>query len=193
MKIIVFENIFDKKTLLTKNIEISFRPDSTLSKGNKPFFVPEFSDDFSAQIFVAIEVSKLGKNIEERFAHRYYNKFAFVICLTANDLVKDIKMRNLAISFDGSTALSNFYDIKNIDFKQIKLEFHFNENIDIIKNFDNFIDNINQLIVYASKFCTLKTGDLLLLKLNFDQKKIKIGDKISIFFNNNKILEQKIK
>lgn len=193
MKIIVFDNIFDKNPLYTEQIKVSFRPDSTLSKGDKPFFVPEFSDDFSAQIFAAVKVSKLGKNIETHFASRYYNEFAFAVCLTADDLAQNTKTQNLAISFDGGTALSNFFEIKDINFQQINLEFHYNENIYIINNLENFIDNINQITVYASKFCTLKTGDLLLLKLNFDTKKIKIGDKISVFFNKNKILEQKIK
>jgi len=193
MKIIVFENIIDKKSLFTEQIAVSFRPDSTLSKGNKPFFLPDFSDDFSSQIFVAVRICKLGKNIEERFARRYYNEFAFAVCLRADDLAQNAKMCNLAISFDGATAVSNFFELESVDFQQIELEYHYNENIYFINNLGNFFDKINQIIVFASKFCTLKTGDLLLLRLNFETKKIKIGDKISIFFNKNKILEQKIK
>jgi len=193
MKIIVFENIFDKIPFNKEKFSVSFRPDSTLLKGNKPFYIPEFSDDFSAQIFAAVKVSKLGKNIGIRFANRYYDEFAFAICLTANDLAKRTQTQNLAVSFDGATSLSNFFEIKDIDFQQIKVEFHYNENINIVNSFENFINNINEMIVFSSKFCTLKTGDLILLNLNFDKKNIKIGDKISVFFNGNKVLEQKIK
>jgi 2-keto-4-pentenoate hydratase/2-oxohepta-3-ene-1,7-dioic acid hydratase in catechol pathway len=139
-----------------------------------------------------VKVSKLGKNIGKKFTNRYYNELALAICLTANDLAKKTQTQNLAISFDGATALSNFFEIKNIDFQQIEAEFHYNEEIYIVNNFENFINNINEMIVYASKFCTLKMGDLLLLKLNFDTKNIKIGDKMSVFLNKNKILEQKI-
>ena len=193
MKIIVFENIFDKIPLNTEHISVWFRPDSTLSKGNKPFYIPEFSNDFSAQIFLAVKISKLGKNIGINFADRYYSEFAFAICLKANDLAKTAQGQNWAISFDGATAISNFFEIKDIDFQQIAVEFYYNDEIYITNNFENFINKINQTIVYASKFCTLKMGDLLLLKSNFDTKNIKIGDTMSIFFNKNKILEQKIK
>lgn len=193
MKIIVFENIFNKKSLNTERFLVSFRPDSTIVKGNKPFYMPEFSDDFSVQVFIAVKISKLGKNIGKRFAERYYNEFAMAICLQANDLLQNAETRNLAISFDGATALSNFFSAKEIDFQQVEAEFQFNSDICAINNFEDFIDNTNEMTVYASKFCTLKMGDLLLIKLNFNEKKIKIGDRMAIFINKNKILELKIK
>ncbi|MDR1652292.1 MAG: fumarylacetoacetate hydrolase family protein [Prevotellaceae bacterium] len=193
MKIIVFENIFAENTLNTDRIAVSFRVDSTIIKGNKPFYMPEFSGDFAAQLFAAAKVCKLGKNIATRFAHRYYDTFALSICLKANDLLQRKETQNLAVSFDGATSLSNFFPVEKMDFKQANIDFHFNNNIYTVNNFEHFISITNEMIAYASKFCILKTGDLLLSELNFEVKNIKIGDKMSVFFNKNKILEQKIK
>jgi len=53
---------------------VFLKPDSALLKKNKPFFLPGFSDNIHYEVEVVIKISKLGKGIAAKFAHRYYNE-----------------------------------------------------------------------------------------------------------------------
>ena len=53
---------------------IFMKSDSSLLKDGKPFFIPDFSSEVHYETEIVVRIDRLGKNIAERFAHRYYNE-----------------------------------------------------------------------------------------------------------------------
>ena len=102
------------------------KADSSILKNNKPFFLPDFSKDVHYEVELVLKISKLGKNIAEKFAHRYYNEIGIGIDFTARDLQKECKSKGLpweiAKAFENSAPLGeflpkeNFSDLNNIKF-----------------------------------------------------------------------------
>jgi len=145
---------------------VFLKPDSSILKNNKPFFLPGFSSMIQYETEVVIKISKLGKGISSKFAHRYYNEVTLGIDITA----RDIQRRNSAAGmpwelskcFDGSAPLGRFIpvsSVKNIN----KLEFRLEINGKMVQkgNTSDMIFSINEIVAYVSQFFTLKTGDLI--------------------------------
>jgi len=149
------------------------KPDSAMafapaSKGtaNKPFFLPDFSNEIHYETELVVKICKLGKNIAARFAHRYYEEVTVGLDLTARDLQQKLRKAGMpweiSKGFDGSAVLGDFVklkdlgDIQNLD---IKLEI----NGKTVQNgcTADMIFAVDTVIEYASKFFTLKTGDLI--------------------------------
>ena len=56
-----------------QNPIIFFKPETALLKDGKPFFLPQFSDRIEYETELVFHISRLGKNIASKFAHRYYD------------------------------------------------------------------------------------------------------------------------
>lgn len=145
---------------------VFMKPDSALLKNNKPFFLPDFSTEIHYEAEVVVKISKLGKGIETRFAHRYYNEITMGIDITARDLQARFSRERisweLSKGFDGAAPVGKFIelypgmDINNLDFR---LEIN---GITVQKsNTADMIFSVDQIISYVSRFFTLKTGDLI--------------------------------
>jgi acylpyruvate hydrolase len=142
------------------------KPDSSIIKNNKPFFLPEFSEEIHHEVEIVLKISRLGKNITSKFAHRYFNEIGIGIDFTARDLQRYCMDKGLpweiAKAFDGSAPLgkfvtkSKFRDIKNVSFR-----LEINGKVVQQGNTKNMIFSVEKIIAYVSKFFTLKTGDLI--------------------------------
>jgi 2-keto-4-pentenoate hydratase/2-oxohepta-3-ene-1,7-dioic acid hydratase in catechol pathway len=145
---------------------IFLKPDSAILKKNKPFFVPDFSDDIQYEAEIVIRISRLGKGISPTFASRYFDALTVGIDFTARDLQTKFSKAGhpweLSKTFDGSAPLGSFIpkqrfaDMGNISF---------NLDINGIRkqdgNTSDLIFTFNDIISYASRYYTLKTGDLI--------------------------------
>jgi 2-keto-4-pentenoate hydratase/2-oxohepta-3-ene-1,7-dioic acid hydratase in catechol pathway len=145
---------------------VFLKPDSAILKNNKPFFLPDFSENIHYEVEVIIKISKLGKGIEAKFAHRYFDEVTLGIDITARDLQSKLGKAGhpwtLAKGFDGSAPLGKFVPVKSI--KDINnLDFHLDINDETVQkgNTSDLIFSIGQIIEFVSKFFTLKTGDLI--------------------------------
>lgn len=58
---------------LSPTLQLGFHPDSALLLQGRPLFMPEDGDGWQAQICMAVKIGRLGKNISEKFAPRYYD------------------------------------------------------------------------------------------------------------------------
>lgn len=142
------------------------KPDSALLLKNKPFFIPDFANDFHHEVELVVKINRIGKNIAPQFAHRYYDEVALGIDFTARDLQAELKSKGLpwekAKAFDGSAVLSpfiskdRFADIQNINFSLEK-------NNEMVQNGNtaHMIFPIDRIISHVSQFFTLKIGDLI--------------------------------
>lgn len=162
---------------------IFLKPDSAiLTDDKRRFFIPDFSNDIHYEVEVVVKISKMGKNIAERFAHRYYNEITLGIDFTARDLQSQLKAKGLpweiSKGFDNSAAVGVFVDkeelnapVDNINFQLIK-----NGNVVQSGNTSDMIHPIDKIIAWASRFYTLKTGDLIFTGTPAGVGKVVVGD-----------------
>ncbi|MBN2683420.1 MAG: fumarylacetoacetate hydrolase family protein [Bacteroidales bacterium] len=174
-----------------------FMPDTCLLKNNNPFYYPDFTQNLNYELELVIKISKVGKSIAEKFAHRYYHEFALGIDLTARDLQDDCKKNGLpweiAKAFDNSCPISNFYPIDSVESIH-NLNFFLEKNGEIVQkaNSSQMIFNIDNIIAYISKFVTLKMGDLIFTGTPEGVGSLKIGDNLVAYAENRKLLDFKI-
>jgi 2-keto-4-pentenoate hydratase/2-oxohepta-3-ene-1,7-dioic acid hydratase in catechol pathway len=145
---------------------VFLKPDSSILKNNKPFFLPDFSSDIQYEVEVVIKISKLGKGISEKFAPRYFDEVTLGIDITARDLQTSLKSAGmpweLSKCFDGAAPLGNFVPVEGIK-NMADLDFRLEINDKVVQksNSSDMIFGFNEIIEYVSKFFTLKTGDLI--------------------------------
>ncbi|GEM62529.1 Homoprotocatechuate catabolism bifunctional isomerase/decarboxylase [compost metagenome] len=151
---------------IPKEPVVFMKPDTALLKDNKDFYYPDFSNDIHYEAEIVLRVCKEGKHISTKFAHTYFDAIGLGIDFTARDIQQKHKEKGLpwelAKSFDGSAVIStlipkeNLGDLKNLDFSLVK-------NTELVQqgNTKDMIFSYEDLIVYISKFITLRKGDLI--------------------------------
>jgi len=184
-----------REALLTDDPVIFLKPDSALLKDNKPFYIPDFSDNLHYELEVVVKINRLGKNIAERFSYRYYDELTVGIDFTARDLQSELKSKGLpweiSKGFDNSAVIGGFIEkqkmsksINNVDFELKK-----NNNTVQIGNTADMIHSIDKIIAYTSRFFTLKIGDLLFTGTPAGVGKVVINDRLEGFLDNRKLFD----
>src|SRR5688572_30849940 len=74
---------------------IFFKPETALLVGRQPFFYPEFSKDVHYECEILVRINRLGKNIQKKYASRYYDEIGLGIDFTARDLQTQLKEKGL--------------------------------------------------------------------------------------------------
>jgi len=174
------------------------KPDSALLTGNKPFFIPDFSNDIHYEMELVVKIDRLGKCIAKKFAHRYYNEITGGIDFTARDLQaickKEGKPWEMAKAFDGSAALGKFLDLSVLKKKEnISFSLRRNEKVVQKGNTENMLFSIDELISYVSYFMTLKTGDLLFTGTPAGVGPVSINDRLTGFVEDKKVFDFRVK
>lgn len=187
-----------QRTFESSEPVIFMKPDTALLRNGNPFFLPDFSEEIHYETELVIKIDRLGKNISEKFAHRYYNEISVGIDFTARDLQRKLKQQGLpweiAKSFDNSAAIGNFIskeelcDINNIDF-------HLEINGKTVQqgNSADLIYSFDKIIAYISRFFTLKIGDLIFTGTPAGIGGVNINDHLQGFIGDKKLLDFKIK
>ena len=170
------------------------KPDTSVVTRNRPFFYPDFSKEIHYESELVIRICKVGKNIQPRFAHTYFNEIGIGLDFTARDLQDECKKKGLpwliSKGFDNAAPIgkflpkSNFPDLRNINF-------HLDLNgITVQKgNSDDMIFPFEELISYVSRFITLKMGDLIFTGTPVGVGPVKIGDRLEAFIEEDKLLK----
>jgi len=145
---------------------IFLKPDSALLKKNKPFFIPDFSNNLQFEAEVVLRISKLGKGIDSRYAHRYYDALTVGIDFTARDLQNKFSQAGhpweLSKTFDGSAPVGTFIQAERFSNPtDISFSLEVNGETRQEGNTSDLIFSFAEIISYVSKFYTLKTGDLI--------------------------------
>ena len=178
---------------------IFLKPDSSLLRDNKPFFIPRFSNRIEHEIEIVVRIDKLGKNIEERFAHRYYSHVALGVDFTARDLQNKFKEMGqpweLSKGFDNSAVISEFVPIaqlgKNIN--DINFELYKNNSLVQKGNTSQMIFSVDKIIEFVSKYFTLKIGDLIYTGTPNGVSAVAINDRLEGFIEGNRLLDFYVK
>ena len=177
---------------------IFMKPKSALLLKDKPVYYPEFTDDLQYECEVVVKISKNGKYIQERFAHKYYNEVSVGLDFTARDLQRKQQQKGLpweiAKAFDSSAVvgqmrpLSRFTPASGFDFHLLlngKEVQHGNTN--------DMIFPISKVISYASQFFTLQVGDLIYTGTPAGVGAVQIGDRLEGYLEGEKLFACEIK
>ena len=177
---------------------VFMKPDTALLKNNKPFYIPDFTEELHYETELIIKINRLGKNIAEKYAHRYYDEIGLGVDFTARDVQRKLKANGhpweVCKAFDNSAVVGNFLPISALGNVQ-KIGFHLNINGNTVQsgNSEEMIFPIDELIAYVSKFFTLKIGDLLFTGTPAGVGKVAVGDKLEGFVFEHKMFDFKIK
>ncbi|MFM7682896.1 MAG: fumarylacetoacetate hydrolase family protein, partial [Bacteroidota bacterium] len=141
------------------------KPDTALLK-EKDFYYPNFTNDLHFECEIVVKIDKVGKNIEQKFANKYYSEITLGIDFTARDLQQKCKEKGLpwekAKGFDNSAPISSTWiKLQDIDFDSREFQLYQNDNLKQHGFTRDMIFSVDQIISYVSKFITLKTGDLI--------------------------------
>ena len=178
------EHARELKNPLPAEPVVFMKPDSALLRNNDPFYIPDFANEFHYECELVFRINKLGKNIEERFANRYYDAIGLGVDFTARDLQDELRGKGLpwekCKAFDNSAVISseftpveNFQDLSNIDFRLTV-----NDEVRQKGNSADMINGIDAIIAYVSKYFTLKIGDLIYTGTPAGVGPVKIGDRL---------------
>ena len=181
-----------------KDPVLFLKPDSSIILNNKPFFIPDFSQNIHYELELIIKISRLGKHIQEKFSHKYYDFIGLGIDFTARDLQSDLKSKGLpwekSKAFDGSCFISKW--INKSEFNDVNnLNFNLNKNGKTVQKTNSklMLWKIDELISYISTFFTLKIGDVIFTGTPAGVGKVSIGDNLEGFIEENKIFNLNIK
>jgi acylpyruvate hydrolase len=174
------------------------KPDTALLKDGNAFYYPEFTKDLHYECELVVQIQKVGKNIAEKFATKYYSKVTLGIDFTARDLQQNCKEKGLpweiAKAFEHSAPISNkFIEISSLDFENLTFELYKNGEKVQTGRASDMLFSIDKLITYVSQFMTLKTGDLLFTGTPSGVGPVQIGDKLEGFLNSEKMFEFNIR
>jgi len=177
---------------------VFLKPDTAILLKKQPFFIPEFSNNVHHEVEVLVKINKVGKHIDKKFAHKYYNEIGLGIDFTARDLQNTLKDNGLpwekAKSFDGAAVIgkwlskSIFENIDNINFELLK-----NEESVQIGNTSQMLWKIDELIEYVSKYFTLKIGDIIFTGTPAGVGKVIANDKLTGYLEGHQLFSIKVK
>ena len=177
---------------------VFMKPDSSLLKNNKPYFLPDFSSVIHYEVEVVIKISRLGKGITPEFASRYYDEVTVGIDITARDIQDQLSNQGLSWElskgFDGAAPIGKFIPVTEIgDIENLEFRLEINNKIVQKSNTSDMIFSINEIVSYVSRYFTLKTGDLIFTGTPSGVGCLQRNDNLVAFLGNTPLLDFMIK
>lgn len=177
---------------------VFMKPDTAILLKKQPFFIPDFSDDVHHEVEVLVKITRIGKHIDRKFAHKYYDQIGLGIDFTARDLQQKLKEKGLpwekAKAFDGAAVVGKFVDKEK--FENINaINFSLKKNDILVQkgNTSLMLWKIDALIEYISKYFTLKIGDIIFTGTPSGVAKIQPNDVLTGFLEGEENFKIKIK
>ena len=181
-------------TLTLTEPTIFMKADSALLKDGKPFFIPDFTQELHHEAEIVVKIDRLGKNIAERFAHRYYHEVTVGIDFTACDLQNRLREKGLpweiSKSFDHSAVVGTFVPLEEVgDIRHLPFHLDINGELRQAGNTENMLFNVDRIVAYVSQFFTLKMGDLIYTGTPSGVGPVQIGDHLQGYIGDRKLLD----
>lgn len=145
---------------------IFLKPDTAVLPRQFPFVIPEFSEDIHHEVEILVKINKVGKYIDAKFAHNYYDEIGLGIDFTARDVQSKLKAKGLpwekAKAFDGSAVIGDFLPKKLFSSTE-NINFELKKNSTTVQkgNTGHMLWKIDELIAHVSQYFTLKVGDVI--------------------------------
>ncbi|GAB2774030.1 fumarylacetoacetate hydrolase family protein [Salinimicrobium soli] len=175
------------------------KPDTSILLKKQPFFIPAFSNDVHYEVELLVRINRIGKHIQKKFAHKYYDEIGLGIDFTARDLQNKLKEKGLpwekAKAFDGAAVIGE----KWLDKKKFEsvdaIPFSLQKNGEVVQNGNSshMLWKINELIEYISEYFTLKIGDVIFTGTPAGVGPVAINDELTGFIEDEQIFSIKVK
>jgi 2-keto-4-pentenoate hydratase/2-oxohepta-3-ene-1,7-dioic acid hydratase in catechol pathway len=177
---------------------VFMKPDTALLKNNKPFYIPDFSRELHYETELIIKFNRLGKNIDSKFAGRYFEEIGLGVDFTARELQRILKAEGkpweICKAFDNSAVIGNFLPVNEInDIQNISFRLDLNGKTVQKGNSADMIFPVNELISYISRFFTIKIGDILFTGTPVGVGKVTIGDRLEGYIFDKKMFDFVVK
>lgn len=178
---------------------IFLKPDTAVLLKKQAFFIPDFSDDVHYEVEVLVKINKVGKHIQDKFAHKYYDEIGLGIDFTARDLQQKLKEKGLpwekAKGFDGAAVIGEKWLNKNSipDLNNIKFSLQKNSEFVQQGNTGDMLWKIDEIIAYVSQYFTLKIGDIIFTGTPEGVGKVETNDKLTGFIEEEQIFSIQVK
>ncbi|SHJ56067.1 fumarylacetoacetate hydrolase family protein [Flavobacterium haoranii] len=177
---------------------IFMKPDTAILPKQFPFVKPEFSNDVHHEVEVLVKINKVGKYIDAKFAHKYYDEIGLGIDFTARDLQSKLKDKGLpwekAKAFDGSAIIGDFLPKNSFtSLENINFELKSNDQLVQQGNTSMMLWKIDEIIAYVSQFFTLKTGDIIFTGTPKGVAPVKEGDVLEGFLEGKQMFKVQVK
>ncbi len=183
---------------IPKEPVIFMKPDSSIIRNNQPFFIPKFSNEIHHEVELVIKIKKIGKNISEKYANKYYDNIGIGIDFTARDLQSKLKEKGLpwekAKGFDGSAPLGKFISKTKVkDLSDINFRLDINKEVVQKGNTKNMLFSFDAIIAHVSKYFVLKIGDLIFTGTPAGVGPVNINDQLDCYIEGEKLLSFRVK
>lgn len=174
------------------------KPDTSLLIRNRPFYLPDFSKEIHYEVELVIKICKVGKNIQKKYAHTYFDEIGIGLDFTARDLQNISKQQGLpwliAKGFDNAAPIGKFLPKTHFPVLE-NINFHLVLNGITVQqaNSNEMIFSFEDIISYISRFITLKTGDLIFTGTPAGVGPVKQGDLLEAYIENERLLKCDVK
>ena len=179
------------------NPVVFLKPDSAILPRKNPFFIPAFSDDVHYEVEMLVKINKVGKYIEAKFAHKYYDEIGLGIDFTARDVQQQCKEKGLpwekAKAFDGSAVIGAFYPKEQFDLDNLKFQLLKNDEVVQNGNTNAMLWKTDELIAYVSQYFTLKKGDVIFTGTPAGVGKVVENDQLTGIIDGNQAFQIRVK
>jgi len=177
---------------------VFLKPDTAILLKKQPFFIPDFSNKVHHEVEVLVKINRVGKYIDSKFAHKYYEQIGLGIDFTARDLQQELKGKGLpwekSKAFDGSAVIgkwvskSNYENVNNIPFSLLK-----NNQIVQSSTTEDMLWGIDEIIAYVSQYFTLKIGDIIFTGTPSGVGKVQSNDSLKGYIGEEEFFSIKVK
>ena len=181
-----------------KDPVLFLKPDTAILLKKQPFFIPEFSNNVHHEVEILVKINRIGKHIDQKFAHKYYDEIGLGIDFTARDLQSQLKEKGLpwekAKAFDGSAVIGNF--VSKTKFSNVNnINFSLKKNDEVVQSGNTLLMQwkIDTLIEYISKYFTLKIGDVIFTGTPSGVGKVISDDTLVGFLEEEEMFSIKVK
>ncbi len=176
---------------------VFLKPDSAILPKKMPFFIPPFANSIHYEVEILVKINKVGKHIDAKFAHKYYDEIGLGIDFTDREMQAKLKAKGLpwekAKSFDGAAVVGEFYPKEKFNLNAIKFQLLKNNEVVQDGNSNAMLWKIDELIAYVSQYFTLKKGDILFTGTPAGVGETKINDVLIGTLEGNTSFSVKIK
>ncbi len=177
---------------------IFMKPETAIPLKNEPFFYPDFSTDVHYEVEILVKINRVGKNIDEKFAHKYYDEIGVGVDFTARDVQSKLKAKGLpwelAKGFNGSAPVSGF--VPKTDFADLQnLNFRLDVNGETRQqgNTSLMLFKIDYLISFVSRYFLLQQGDILFTGTPKGVGPVQVGDRLTAYIEDKPMLTFDVK
>ena len=177
---------------------VFLKPDTAILLKKQPFFIPDFTNEVHHEVEVLVKINRVGKYIDSKFAHKYYEQIGLGIDFTARDLQQQLKGKGLpwekSKAFDGSAVIgkwvskSNYENVNNIPFSLLK-----NNQVVQSSTTKDMLWGIDEIIAYVSQYFTLKIGDIIFTGTPSGVGKVQSNDSLKGYIGEEEFFSIKVK